>query len=185
MTDEKLVELFQSGDKAAGEELLINYKNKVLKVARRFFLYGGETEDLVQEGMCGLYSAMTSFSKENAEFSTYAYACIRNRILDAVKVSSNNKNQALNNFLPIAEEGGLLYGGDDPEETLIKSEEKSEFRSIIKENLSPFEYKVISRYLNGESMAEISAVLDKSYKAIDNALMRAKRKLQKILIKGN
>ena len=79
LTEEELVSSFRGGDKSAGEELLVRYKNKVLSVARRFFLAGGDTDDLVQEGMCGLYSAMTSF-EGGSGFSAYAYASIRNRI---------------------------------------------------------------------------------------------------------
>ena len=84
LSDEELVARFRAGDKRAGETVLARYKNNVLSVARRFFLAGGDTEDLVQEGMCGLYSAMTSFDGQGG-FSAYAHACIRNRILDAVK----------------------------------------------------------------------------------------------------
>lgn len=182
MTDEQLVELFQKGDKTAGENLLVKYKNNVLRVARRFFLTGGDTEDLVQEGMCGLYSAMVTYSRQNADFSTYAYACIRNRIVDAVKASSNQKNFALNHSLPITEESGELYsGGVSPEDELINSENSVEFTRILKTNLSALEYKVMTLYIEGASISEISRSLGKPYKSVDNAVMRSKYKLQKIL----
>lgn len=180
MTDEQLVELFQKGDKTAGETLLVKYKKDVLRVARRFFLVGGETEDLVQEGMCGLYSAMVSFTGQNADFSAYAYACIKNRILDVVRTSSNNKNLALNNFLPMPDDG-LVSDARNPEDELIKSENSNEFLGVLKNNLSPFEYAVMTLYIDGVSTAEITRMLGAGYKQVDNAIMRAKRKLQKVL----
>ena len=87
MTDEQLVALCKRGDKVAWEQLYERYKPRVLKIARRFFLSGGETEDLVQEGMCGLYSAVNGFVQDKANFSAFASSCIRNRIVDAVKKS--------------------------------------------------------------------------------------------------
>lgn len=181
MTDEQLVALFQRGDKAAGESLLVKYKSNVLKVARRFFLSGGETEDLVQEGMCGLYSAMVTYSRQSADFSTYAYVCVRNRILDAVKASCNSKNLALNNSLPISEGGEELSCGiRNPEDELIKSENSDELIRLLKDNLSPLEFKVMSLYVEGSPISEISRTLNKAYKSVDNAITRAKRKLQKV-----
>jgi RNA polymerase sporulation-specific sigma factor len=181
MTDEQTVELFQKGNKDAGERLLIKYKNYVLKIARRFFLSGGDTEDLVQEGMCGLYSAMVTFSKQSANFSTYAYTCIKNRIIDAVKVGDNNKNAALNNFIPIVDDEQFISAAEDsPEEKLIKSENESEFMQKMKVNLSSLEYKAMALYLSGSTLPEISKVLNKPYKSIDNAIARSKHKLQKI-----
>lgn len=181
MTDEQLVALFQKGDKTAGEKLLVKYKSNVLKIARRFFIYGGETEDLVQEGMCGLYSAMVTYSRQNADFSTYAYKCVRNRIIDAVKASANNKNSALNNFLPISDDGEEFGSGtQNPEDELIKSEDTDELILVMKNNLSQLEFKVMSLYVEGVPISEISQSLKKPYKTIDNAIMRSKRKLQKI-----
>ncbi|MGN0814090.1 MAG: sigma-70 family RNA polymerase sigma factor [Candidatus Coproplasma sp.] len=180
MSDEELVAAFQSGDRAAGEELMLGYKTAVLKVARRFFLSGGETEDLVQEGMCGLYSAMLNYKSGDRDFSAYAYACIKNRILDVVKANSNFKNAALNNSLPIDGEERLYSHRSSPEDELINSESESELNSVLKRNLSPLEYKVMSMYVDGVSMSGICESLGKSYKTVDNAIMRAKRKLQKI-----
>lgn len=180
MIDEELVAEFQRGDRAAGEELLIKFKPDVLKVARRFFLSGGETEDLVQEGMCGLYSAMVNYKCSEGGFSAYAYACIKNRILDAVKARSNCKNAALNNFLPIDLEERLYYAAGSPEDELINSESENELAAVLKANLSPLEHKVMAMYIDGVPMSVISENLGKSYKSIDNAITRSKRKLQKI-----
>ena len=147
LSDEKLALLSQSGDKTATDQLLKRYKNMVLSVARRFFLSGGETEDLVQEGMCGLYSAIQGYAEGKSSFASYAARCIRNRIIDAVKATGGAKHSALNNFLPISR------------------------------NLSSFEFKVTVMYMDGLTMAEMSSATGKPVKSIDNALQRAKRKL--------
>ena len=182
-TDEELVKLFRGGDGKAGEELLFRYKNKVLSVARRFFLAGGDTEDLVQEGMCGLYSAITSYGGDSG-FSSYAHACIKNRIIDAVKKSGNSKNTPLNCFLPLSEDGesGAACGSVpvSPEEALIDSEAVKEFSDTMKRELSPLEYKAVCLYIDGATMTEISAALGKTYKQTDNALARAKNKLRRV-----
>ena len=177
VSDEELVARFRAGDKRAGEELLVRYKNSVLSVARRFFLAGGDTEDLVQEGMCGLYSAMISFEGASG-FSPYAHACIRNRILDAVKKSCAAKNSALNGSMTFNECGeGGAERSFSPEELLIDSEAASEFFIKIKGVLSPLEYRAICMYIDGATMAEMCVALGKTYKQTDNALVRAKHKL--------
>ncbi len=180
LSDEKLALLSQSGDKTATDQLLKRYKNMVLSVARRFFLSGGETEDLVQEGMCGLYSAIQGYAEGKSSFASYAARCIRNRIIDAVKTTGGAKHSALNNFLPIVEVGEELYSSSDtenPEDELIKRENRGEFLQKISRNLSSFEFKVTVMYMDGLTMAEMSSATGKPVKSIDNALQRAKRKL--------
>ncbi|MCM1439426.1 MAG: sigma-70 family RNA polymerase sigma factor [Roseburia sp.] len=181
LSDGELVARFRSGDKKAGEEVLSRYKNCVLSIARRFFLAGGDTEDLVQEGMCGLYSAMISFEGEGA-FPAYAHTCIKNRILDAVKKSRGNKNSALNASRPFDEDGADNGQSFSPEELIIDSEETSEFFLKMKGALSPLEYRAICMYIDGAPMGEICAALGKTYKQTDNALVRAKHKLQKTYV---
>ena len=176
LSDERLVVLSQQGDKAATDALLKRYKNMVLSVARRFFLSGGETEDLVQEGMCGLYSAIGGYT--GGRFAPYAARCIRNRIIDCVKATRGAKNAALNNFLPITEVGEELYSSpENPEDELIKRENRREFLQKIGKHLSSFEFKVTVMYMDGLTMAEMSSAAGKPVKSIDNALQRAKRKL--------
>lgn len=176
LSDEELVARFRAGDKRAGETVLARYKNNVLSVARRFFLAGGDTEDLVQEGMCGLYSAMTSFDGQGG-FSAYAHACIRNRILDAVKKSCAYKNSALNDSMPFCEDDAGAGRSFSPEEQLLGSEAASEFFKKMKCALSPLEYRAICMYIDGATMAEMCSALGKTYKQTDNALVRAKHKL--------
>ena len=180
MSDEELALACQGGDKSAWEKLYTKYKPIVLSIARRFFLSGGETEDLVQEGMCGLYSAVMSFKPENGGFSTYAHRCIRNRIVDAVKKSNGAKHSALNNFLPIMEVGAGIPSAN-PEDEVIGREGKTEMLQKMSKVLSSLEFKAIIMYTDGMSMAEISSALGKNSKSIDNAINRAKNKLQSIL----
>ena len=181
MSDEELALACQGGDKAAWEKLYIKYKPIVLSIARRFFLSGGETEDLVQEGMCGLYSAVAGFRKESGGFTAYANRCIRNRIVDAVKLSNGAKHSALNNFLPIMEVGSEWASRDNPEDEIIGREGKKEVLQKMSKVLSSLEFKAIIMYTDGMSMAEISSALGKNMKSIDNAINRAKNKLQSIL----
>lgn len=177
--DERLIELFRQGDGEACEELLNRYKNKVLAIARCYFLSGGDTEDLVQEGMCGLYSAMTSFNGESG-FAPYAHACIRNRIIDAVKHSLGNVQPVILKPFSEDEEGGAV-SAFSPEDALINSEDRREFTDIMKKSLSPLEYKAVALYANGATMAEMASALNLTYKQTDNALARAKRKLKNII----
>ncbi|MGN0804333.1 MAG: sigma-70 family RNA polymerase sigma factor [Candidatus Coproplasma sp.] len=178
-TDEQLIKNFQGGDNTACEELLMRYKNTVLSVARRFFLVGGDTEDLVQEGMCGLYSAMISFKGESG-FAPYAYACIRNRILDAVKRygAKDYPPLELNADYNDGEEGA--DNSVNPEDALLYNEEKREFFTAMKKALSKLEYDAVRMYIDGATMAEISSSLCITYKQVDNALTRAKSKLKEL-----
>ena len=182
MSDEQLALSCQGGDKSAWEKLYTKSKPTVLSIARRFFLSGGETEDLVQEGMCGLYSAVMGFNPESGGFSTYAYRCIKNRIVDAVKLSNGAKHAALNNFLPIMEVGSEWISETNPEDEVIGREEKHEILQKMSKALSSLEFKAIIMYTDGMSMAEISSALGKNSKSIDNAINRAKNKLQNLLM---
>ncbi|MCH5143113.1 MAG: sigma-70 family RNA polymerase sigma factor [Clostridiales bacterium] len=178
MTDEELVLSAKSGNKGAEELLLNKYTPLVKAIAARFFLVGGESEDLVQEGMVGLYSAINGYNKEGANFSTYAYTCIRNAVVDAIKKSSGNKNSALNNFVPIVEIGDEL-SSVNPEDEIILQESRREFLQKISKDLSSLEFKVAVMYLDGMSVGEISSALQKEQKSVSNALSRAKSKLVK------
>lgn len=179
-TEEELISAFRGGDKAAGEKILLNYKNMVRSLVRKytFDCANGDTEDLIQEGMCGLYSAMTTFAGASG-FSTYAYACIRNRIIDALKKTSAGDKIANENMHAInGGEDGIVSDGFSPEETLINTESAWEFKEKMKKLLSPLEYSAISMYVDGATMNEIAAELNMTYKQADNAISRAKAKLR-------
>lgn len=178
LSDENLIARFKCGDGVACEELLNRYKNKVLAIARSYFLSYGDTEDLVQEGMCGLYSAMSAYSGEGA-FAPFAYACVRNRIIDALKHVVRGIPQADYQTFLDEQECGASHGFT-PEDVLINTESKNEFSEVIKSALSDLELKALEMYVDGATMGEMTEVLGKTYKQIDNALDRAKRKLKNI-----
>ena len=171
--DEALVERAQRGDAEATEQLLRRYAGTVRAHARRFFLAGGETDDLVQEGMIGLYAAVREYRPEEGKsFKNFAYLLVRRHILDAVKRSARRKNVPLNESVSLfdptlgdrAEEGS-------PEDMILESEAQREFRRRLMKELSDFEFRVVIMYLEATG---------KGVKSIDNALSRAKRKLQTV-----
>lgn len=182
MTDEELV-ISARTDPAAMDKLLKKYVPLVKAVSARFFLHGGESEDLEQEGMVGLYSAINTFAVGGANFSSYAYSCIRNAVIDAVKRSTGAKHSALNDFVPIVEISAEPYSVS-PEDELIKSEQRSEFLVKISKILSSLEFKAIVMRLDGLGVADIATALDKPPKSVSNALSRAKIKLEEMYREG-
>lgn len=184
MTDEELIFKARQGDKYAQEAILNRYSNLVQAIAARFFLRGGENDDLVQEGMVGLYSAVNGFEGGGANFSSYAYACIRNAVVSAIKKSLGAKNAALNDFVPIVEVGEEI-SPVSPEDEVIKRENRREFLQKISKILSSTEFKIIVMHLDGMPVAEISAATGKTQKSVSNALSRAKTKLEKLYRKGD
>lgn len=182
-SDERLVELSRSGDKQATEELLLRHAGLVRGIARGFFLMGGETEDLLQEGMIGLYHAIGDYKSgaESSSFKNFAYLCVSRRIMDAVKTAARKKNVPLNYGLTLY---GLQAGtAVSPEDEMILRDEQREFRQMMSKTLSDFEFKVTTMYMDGMSCAEICESTGKSAKSIDNAIQRSKRKLQSVLKK--
>ncbi len=170
-TDETLVKRAQSGETAATEELLLRYKNAVLARARKFFLVGGETDDLVQEGMIGLYTAICAFDPAAGKrFKNFAYLCVTRRIYDVLRAAG--RQIVFGDVDP-----DTVESGDSPEEFLIDDESTREIQSKLMTVLSDFEFRVMTMYLDGMSYRQISAATGKEIKSIDNALARAKRKL--------
>lgn len=179
MRDEELTALAQKGDKAAESLILNKYSPLAKSVSAGFFLIGGTDEDLFQEAMVGLYSAISGYSPQNgANFKTYAYRCMRNAVIDAVKKNAAAKNKALNDSVPILEISGG-FSPADPEDELIRQEQRGEFLQKISKLLSSFEFKATVMYLDGLSASEIAASMGKSPKSVDNALNRAKYKIYK------
>ena len=183
--DEELVALAQNGDKQAMEELLIRHAGLVRGCARGFFLIGGETEDLIQEGMIGLYGAISDYREGEtaSNFKNFAYLCISRRLIDAVKSSARKKNSPLNDATPIGiiDEGKGLSASFNPEDLLILRDDRREFRQKISGVLSDFEFKVTTMYMDGMTCAEICEATGKPAKSVDNALQRSKKKLQEVL----
>lgn len=179
--DEALVKRAQEGDSRATEVLLRRYSNAVRARARRFFLVGGETDDLVQEGMIGLYAAIGSYRDDAGKsFKNFAYLCVTRRILDAVKGMTRRKNGPLNNSVSLFDPDLSDFAGEEtPEDFLLIDESRSEFRMKLMKELSDFEFRVVTMYLEGMSCARICEATGKDGKSVDNALSRSKRKLQK------
>ncbi len=179
-SDEALVVRAQKGDASATEQLLRRYAGTVRAHARRFFLAGGETDDLVQEGMIGLYAAVREYrAEEGKSFKNFAYLCVRRHILDAVKASARRKNGPLNESVSLSDPDlGAQAEEGSPEDLVLEGEEEREFRKRLTKELSDFEFRVMTMYLDGMSYAEICEATGKNNKSIDNALTRAKKKLQ-------
>lgn len=191
---EQLAERARKGDLQAQEELFRSYKDAVRRKAQLFFLAGGDPEDLIQEGMIGLFQALRDYDPgKNASFRTFADLCITRQIQTAVKSAARQKHMPLNNSLSLhgpfaAEEDGsaaledLLPSGSqsDPEARLLL---KEALESLADEEgiFSDMERRVWSLYLQGKTYSQIGEVLGKSPKTVDNALQRTKRKLAKYL----
>ena len=172
--------LAQEGNEGAIEEILRRYAGLVRSCARRYFLVGGETEDLIQEGMIGLYRAIGSYDlhrEGGCSFKNFAYLCISRKILDAVK-------KGLKDYVEPLPLGGDVVGeGMNPEDMLILSDEQKEFRQKMSKVLSDFEFKIMTMYMDGMTCAEICEATGKPSKSVDNALQRSKRKLLAIILK--
>ncbi len=179
-TDEELVALARCGDKQATEEVLLRYAGLVRGIARGFFLIGGETEDLIQEGMIGLYHALSEYNEEHGGFKKFASLCVSRRIIDAVKASSRKKNVPLKECVSFGDVD-LVALDLSPEDMLILRDDRREFRQIMSGILSDFEFKVTTMYMDGMSCGEICEATGKTAKSVDNAIQRSKRKLQEVL----
>ena len=183
-TDEQLIKLSQGGEERATDALLTRYQGLVRKIARSFFLVGGETDDLEQEGLLGLCQAVIDYqlSKKESSFKTFAYVCVKRRIMDAVKRAARKKNQPFysTGMLPDKE---LETDEPSPEDVIILDDDKREFNQKISRVLSDFEFKIVIMYMEGLTSAEICETLGKSKKSVDNAIQRSKRKLEEVLKK--
>lgn len=184
ISDELLVRSSQQGDKRATDELFCRYANFVRGRARGFFLIGGESDDLVQEGMMGLFCAIEDYDcSEEKSFKNFAYMCVTRRIIDAVKKSTSKKNSPLNNSVSLAITD--FRGGVAPriDEAMIWEDERKEIRQKMSAVLSDFEFKVFTMYMDGMTSVEICEATNKPFKSIDNAIQRSKRKLQTLMRK--
>ncbi len=183
LTDERLVERAKTGDEPARDELLRRHAGLVRSCARRYFLLGGETEDLLQEGMIGLYKAIGSYAPQGEggkSFKNFAYLCVSRRIYDAVKSVYAQKRGS---FFERPLDSRMEQAGLNPEELLILEDEQREFRQKMSKALSDFEFKVTTLYMDGMSGGEICEYTGKPLKSVDNALQRSKRKLLQLLKK--
>ena len=199
LTDEEMISLFRDGDQEAMERLLEKYKGMVLGKAKSMYILGGDSEDLIQEGMLGLFKAVRDFdSGRDASFRTFAQLCVTRQLYTAVKASARKKHLPLNSAVslssPLREENGderdeeLLDfleadPSSKPEEYLIGQEETERLEEMIEKELSPLEKQVLDLYLTGMGYVEIAHVLNRDEKSTDNALQRIRAKTRACLRK--
>jgi len=194
MTDEEIVELAQQGEQFAVEYLVDKYKNFVRAKARSYFLIGADKEDIIQEGMIGLFKAIRDYKLDKlTSFRAFAELCITRQIITAIKTATRQKHIPLNSYVslnkPVYDEESDRTLIDilsttkitNPEEIIISREEFIFIEKKMGEILSSLEWKVLMAYLEGKSYQEIAVELKRHVKSIDNALQRVKRKLEKYL----
>ena len=195
LTDEELVELSVTGDKSATEYIFDKYKNFVKAVVRMYFLVGADRDDVVQEGMIGLFKAIRDFDEtKQTSFKSFAEMCVKRQVLTAIKNATRQKHIPLNSYISLSKssydeensEGTLLdtltdKESADPEELFIGKENIEILGEKIDENLSKLEKEVLSMYLKGISYQEIAKIMKRPPKSIDNALQRVKKKLEKFV----
>ncbi len=195
LTDEEIVLAFKDGHNSIALDYLINkYRNFVRAKARSYFLIGADREDIIQEGMIGLYKAIRDFRNDKlSSFRAFAELCVTRQIITAIKTATRQKHIPLNSYIslnkPIYDEDSdrtlldVLSGAkvSDPEELVISREEFVDIEAKMEEILSDLEWKVLMSYLDGQSYQEIAVDLHRHVKSIDNALQRVKRKLERYM----
>ena len=193
-SDEALCLRAADGSREAEEELVRRYYGMVRSCARPLFLAGGDSEDLIQEGMLGLIRAIREYdSAKAASFRTFAEVCIRNRLISALRAASRDKHTPLNQSVPLdtpffdgnSYAFGTLRASSDPEELIIDRDRAAEALESTRKQLSKFEAKILGLYLDGLSCREIAQAVGKSPKSVDNAVQRVRRKAARQLSSGD
>jgi RNA polymerase sporulation-specific sigma factor len=193
-TDEELITLLRNGDKLAEEALYARYKQIVRSKARTYFLIGADREDIIQEGMIGLYKAVCDFQFEKkASFRAFAELCITRQIITAIKSATRKKHMPLNTYVSL---NRSFFEGEsdrplidvlssaqisDPEDVYISRESYAAIADRIEHSLSKLEHDALGLYLQGYSYQQIADALKKSTKSVDNAIQRVKKKLEEHL----
>ncbi len=195
LRDEDLCRLAASGDRTAEERLVTRYTRLVRTCARPFFLAGGDSEDLTQEGMVGLIKAVREYDAEKeASFRTFAEICIRNRLYSVLRAAARDKHKALNQSVsldtPEFDSHSYTSGTNNlaqrnPEDFLIDREHTAALLSGVRKQLSEFEAKILGYYLDGLSCREIARTVGKPPKSVDNAVQRIRRKVAQQLLSGD
>ena len=196
MTDEEIIKEIRNGDKQALTYLMNKYKEIVNLKVGKYFMVGAQKEDIVQEGLIGLFKAIKTFNAEkNNTFKTFANMCIERQLITAIKSSNRQKHMPLNSYLSLnmsaydneEENGAELMDTfdsktiEDPLETIINKEYYDEIEKSIDKTLSQFEKQVLDRYMKGESYVTIAKRLDSPVKSVDNAIQRIRKKAMKNL----
>ena len=191
MTDEQLIRNLRGGEKAIVDYIMDKYKNLVRKEANAMYLLGGENDDLIQEGMIGLFKAVEDYDVEQeASFFSFARLCITRQMYSAIEASRRKKHSPLNSYISLYdqedEKGSLLEtmeagGESNPEELFLSKEYVALLESELEEQLSDLESRVLYLHLMGTDYRTIAKLIDKSPKTVDNALQRIKNTTEKIL----
>ena len=193
LTDEQLIERLRAGEREIMDHLMVKYKSMVRKKARAMYLLGGENEDLIQEGMIGLFKAVRDYdSGRDASFSTFAELCVSRQMYTAVQASTRKKHMPLNTYISLygtqgeAEEAELMNAipadsEKSPEELFIDRENVEVLERTIEKELSAFEKQVLDLYVTGMRTPQIARVLGRDAKSTDNALSRIRSKLRKAI----
>lgn len=189
-TDEELIELLRGGKQDIMDYLMDKYKNLVRKKAKALYLIGGDTDDLIQEGMIGLFKAIRDYCPDkDSSFYHFADLCIARQIYTAVEASQRKKHAPLNSYIPLYTDSGDTETGtiecevgfaweSDPEKIIINQEELETFQSRVQKRLSAMEKEVLTYYLQGFDYSQIAELMGREPKAVDNALQRLKKKLK-------
>ena len=191
-TDEDLILSLRQGESEVMDYLLEKYKPMVRGRCNALYLMGGETEDLIQEGMIGLFKAIRDYNPDRgSSFSTFAQLCVNRQLYHALEISNRKKNQPLNGYISFSEENGengTTLGdsipteeGQDPEHLILEQEKIREFYAQMQKKLSTMEQRVLTLYLEGDNYIRIAERMNKSPKSIDNALQRIRSKVRNLL----
>ena len=186
--DEELISRFKNGESEILDYLMEKYKNMVRKKARTMFLIGGENDDLIQEGMIGLFKAVRDYQPDrDAAVQTFASICVDRQIYNAIQSSNRQKHQPLNSYISLSEQDGENEEhlgdnwGENPESIIIDQENVQDLEQEITATLSPMENQVLEYYLAGNGYGEIAQIMGKTPKSIDNALQRIRIKIREQL----
>ncbi|MDD3339479.1 MAG: sigma-70 family RNA polymerase sigma factor [Lachnospiraceae bacterium] len=182
-SDEELICMLRSGQQEIADYLVNKYKSMVRTKARAMYLMGGDTDDLIQEGMIGLYKAIRDYRDDrDASFLTFARLCIERQLYSAIQVSNRQKHMPLNSYISLSGEEWEVelkqMWEESPESIIIDKENTDDVIKRIHDALSPFENVVLDMYLKGYDYVQIAELLDKSSKSIDNALQRIRSKVR-------
>ncbi len=197
LSDEELIIEYRDGDKPAVDILMVRYKDMVRSLAGSMYIIGGETEDLIQEGMIGLFEAVRDYdSGRDASFRTFAKLCVSRKMYSAIRLSGRKKHMPLNTYISIYNDTEKSGDGDnglplgdtlpadrdtEPESIILNQEKALEISEAIENELSAFEKSVMDLFMTGMGYAEIARVLGRDEKSTDNALQRIRGKLKKYL----
>ncbi len=185
--DESLAVRFQNGETEIMDYLLEKYKDLVLKISRKFFLIGGEPDDVLQEGMIGLFKAIRDYdSSKEASFYSFAELCISRQVYTAINASNRKKHAPLRDYVSLSDNpedfivSNNFMGNRNPEELILDKEAQYMIQYEIERCLSTFEKQVLELYLRGYGYDRIAGEIDKPVKSVDNALSRIRTKLRKV-----